>query len=403
MPGKATGESGGGGGRRFRLAGLLRWIAGEPFRVFFVSGILWSVAGVMLWPLYYQGMLSYYPSVVHARLMMEAFAGAFVAGFLGTAGPRIAGAPPLTAVELICLAGLHEANALSHLSLRHVQGDWLFVLFLVSLTGSLVVRAARARCVPPPLIPALTGLACGAAGAAMPVLPAAVADPRAWRLAGLLLNQGMLLLPVLGIGAFLFPRMMGGDFGMAAAPEGLRRDRRRAVAAGALILGSFGLEAWGWSVTGGLLRAGTAFAFLASSVRWRRRAGDPARGPVGNGLLWALGTGFCGIVLAAFLDYPVRISPDHLVYIGGFGVLMLLVSGHVLAGHAGEAVPAFSGPRLVRAIVALGILTALTRAVPGYLPQLTVSHHQYAALSWALIAVLWLVRHRRHFFTRGGD
>lgn len=33
------------------------------------------------------------------------------------------------------------------------------------------------------------------------------------RLAGLLVHEGFLLLPVLGVGAFLFPRVMGGFSG----------------------------------------------------------------------------------------------------------------------------------------------------------------------------------------------
>ena len=86
-----------------------RWLASEPYRVFFFSGALWSLIGVSLWPLFYAQKLGFYPNFVHARLMIEAFGGAFVVGFLGTAGPRMATAPKLTPLELFWLFGLHLA------------------------------------------------------------------------------------------------------------------------------------------------------------------------------------------------------------------------------------------------------------------------------------------------------
>ncbi len=95
---------------RVKRPGVLAWLAGERFRLFFFSGILWSIAGVSLWPLFYAGKLTFYPGITHARLINEAFGGAFVVGFLGTAGPRMAGAPRLSIAELIALFALHSAN-----------------------------------------------------------------------------------------------------------------------------------------------------------------------------------------------------------------------------------------------------------------------------------------------------
>ena len=60
----------------------LRWLASEPYRLFFFSGALWSIIGVALWPLYYAQQLGFYPGFVHARIMIEAFGAAFVVGFL---------------------------------------------------------------------------------------------------------------------------------------------------------------------------------------------------------------------------------------------------------------------------------------------------------------------------------
>src|SRR6188474_752538 len=118
--------------RRQSATQLWRWLAAEPYRVFFFSGAVWSIIGVSLWPLFYSQHLGFYPGVVHARLMIEAFGGAFVVGFLGTAGPRMATAPKLTPLELGWLFGLHQASALCHLGQEQRWGDALFLALLVS-------------------------------------------------------------------------------------------------------------------------------------------------------------------------------------------------------------------------------------------------------------------------------
>ena len=73
--------------QRKARAPIFAWLASEPYRLFFLSGILFSIAGVLMWPMLYHGMLDFYPGTSHARVMVQGFCGAFVVGFLGTAGP----------------------------------------------------------------------------------------------------------------------------------------------------------------------------------------------------------------------------------------------------------------------------------------------------------------------------
>src|SRR4051794_40722882 len=82
--------------------------ASEPFRIFFPMGVLIGISGVSLWPLYFLGIhRSFYPGVMHARLMIEGFAGGFILGFLGTALPRLLEVHPLSKRELFVLFGLY--------------------------------------------------------------------------------------------------------------------------------------------------------------------------------------------------------------------------------------------------------------------------------------------------------
>lgn len=381
-------------------AALLRWLAAEPYRVFFASGAVWSIIGVALWPLYYGQQLEFYPGFAHARIMIEAFGGAFVVGFLGTAGPRMASAPKLTAWELAWLFVLHQACGVSHLSLRMSWGDGLFVTLLFSLLLCLVIRVLRCRreAPPPQMLLALTGLLCGMAGATLHLVPATFMDLARLRLANLLLYQGLLLPPVLGIGSFVFPRMLGGAFGDAEPVSGHRRKLWRAVLAAAGVVASFFLEAGGLVTAGHILRAGAAGAYLVLEVRWH----SARRGSLTTGLKWALALGLLGLVLAP-LWYAQHVSIEHLLYIGGFGLLMLIVGSRVLFGHSGDLEGFFVRGGWPRWLVFLGVLAAITRATPAWRPSTTVSHHVYAAMTWAVLAVGWLWWHRRRFGKRDDD
>lgn len=383
--------------RRPAAQGVPRWLAAEPYRVFFASGVVWSIIGVALWPLYHAQTIGFYPGLAHARLMIEAFGGAFVLGFLGTAGPRMATAPKLTPLELGWLFILHQACGIAHLSLHMAWGDGLFLALLASLTLALVIRVLRFRqeAPPPQMLLALTGLACGIAGAALLLRPATYGDVARLRLASLLLYQGMLLPPVLGIGAFVFPRMLGGGFGESRTPAQHRAALLRAGATALLLVGSFALEVRGHVHAAYALRAGAALAYLLLEVEWKtRRAGS-----LTTGLKWALVLGLLGLVLAPWW-YAQHVSIEHLLYIGGFGLLMLVVGSRVLFGHSGDLEGFFARSRWVRFLVFLGVLAALTRATPAWRPTTTVSHHIYAACTWALLALGWLLWHRRRFVKR---
>jgi uncharacterized protein involved in response to NO len=375
----------------------LRWLAAEPYRVFFFSGAVWSIIGVTLWPLYYAQQIGFYPNFVHARIMIEAFGAAFVVGFLGTAGPRMATAPKLTPPELIWLFTLHQACGICHLTLHMAWGDACFIALLGSLLLALVVRVVKFRkeAPPPQLLLALTGLICGISGAALLLSPTTLLDPQRLRLANLLLYQGLLLPPVLGIGAFVFPRMLGGEFGDPKTAAQSRTKLIRAIVAAILIVVSFFLEACGQIISGYALRALVAAGYLLLEVRWKTEQ----TGSLTTGLFWSLILGWLGLALAGFF-YAQHVSVEHLLYIGGFGMLMLIVGSRVLFGHSGDLDGFFVKSKGVRFLIFLGVLAAITRATPAWVPSTTVSHHIYAALTWAILAALWLLWHRRRFMKR---
>ena len=140
----------------------------EPFRVFFPLGLLCGVIGLVLWPLFIWGAIPLYPGLIHARLMIEGFMGAFIIGFLGTAGPRLTSARFFSATEVGSLLALHLASTAAHLAGRLAIGDALFSATIVLLILFFGRRLASCDELPPPAFVLVGfGLVNGAAGAAM--------------------------------------------------------------------------------------------------------------------------------------------------------------------------------------------------------------------------------------------
>jgi uncharacterized protein involved in response to NO len=372
----------------------LVWLGSEPYRLFFLSGILFSIAGVAMWPLFFSGHFPFYPGVSHARVMIEAFGGAFVVGFLGTAGPRMLSAPRLKPWELVVLFALHLGNGLCHLRGLTTWGDALFLTLLAGFALSLATRVIffRKEWPPPAMLLAATGLACGIAGTILWLNPAWMERPEIRRLAGLLLYQGFLLGPVMGVGIFLFPRLLGGGFGESAS------FRRMALAA-LVLLASFAVEIRINPAAGQILRA-AAFLFALSHVRWRRDKDAASPGTLANSLrFWCLPLALMGLVAPVFSPLQ-HIALDHLLFVGGFGLLCLIAGSRVLFGHSGSLELFAKGSWIARGIVFATVLAAITRASANFMPKIMISHYEYAAWSWAAGAGLWTLWHFRRFFRK---
>jgi uncharacterized protein involved in response to NO len=383
------------------ISNPLVWLGSEPYRIFFLSGILFSIAGVMMWPLFYKGHLSFYPGVSHARVMIQAFAGAFVVGFLGTAGPRMLSAPRLKPWELVPLFILHFASGICHLRGMNVWGDSLFFVLLLAFAVALGVRVVgfRKELPPPPFLLAATGLICGIAGTFLWLNPSSLFRADLHRLARLLLYQGFLLGPVMGVGIFLFPRLLGNAFGEPEPGEKTRKSWWNMSIAALILVASFGVEVW-LNVNAGLfLRAG-AFVFALSHVRWLLKPGSPKIGTLANALrVWCLPLALAGLIAPIFF-YSRHIAVDHLLFVSGFGLVCLIAGSRVLFGHSGRVERFANRSWMARIIVLAIVLAALTRVSADFLPRVTITHYEYAAWSWIAGAALWALWHAPRFFKK---
>jgi uncharacterized protein involved in response to NO len=378
---------------------LWAMVLGEPYRLFFPLGLLASIGGVMMWPLLYAGWLPFYPGEAHARMMIEGFMGAFVVGFLGTAFPRLSGNRPWSGAEFLVMLLLWVLVVSSHAMGNVRAGDAAFCALLVALIAGMAGRLIFGhRDTPPPgfvlVFAGIAGAAVAAGFLGWNASPGLVQ----WQFARLWLFQGFLLLPLMGIGPYVMPRF----FGMASRhsfenspipPDGWWRVAAEAVTAGLLVIASFVLEVTEHSMAGQLLRAAVVLVWFAMQTPMLHKA--KVSTTPGNAVRWALLGLVAGCVCAAVWP-AARVGSLHLFFVSGLALATLAVGARVILGHAGRH-DLLGGKILwLRWVTGLLVLAATTRMSADFLPIVRVSHHIYAAWTWAIAGAIWFLALARY-------
>jgi uncharacterized protein involved in response to NO len=364
-----------------------RKICEEPFRIFFPAGIALGVLGVSLWLLYFAGASITYPNISHARLMIEGLMGSFIFGFLGTAGPRITSASPLSPVELAIVFGLDLVAAGAHFNNAHQVGDFVFLICLLVFVVALVRRFVKRKDSPPPNFALVAlGLVSGIAGTIM----VAVSEPdlfsRTYRFGNALLSECFVLLPVLGVAPFFIRRLL--DLPTPDVPEsralppGWKRRAGLAAFIGSLLIASFLIEAVKPSPLVSALRAVIVAVYVLTGIPLSGR----------STLAHGLRSGLAMIVVAliGLIFWPIwRIGWFHLLFIAGFNLIALSVATRVVLGHSGhlQLLPRRMWFFGVSAI--LITLAAISRLGAEISPQTRTLHLVSAAICWLVAVVIW--------------
>ena len=372
-----------------------RDVGREPFRVFFPVGVLAGITGVALWPLHFMGVVELYPGLAHARIMADGLFGGFIFGFLGTAMPRMLSAKPLHVMQVIPLLVVYSAMVVSFALGNIFTGDTLFLCLITMFFCFMAARAKQRKDTPPPgfVLVALAFLSAAAGGALAVVQHFRELDAYWITLQRLLSYQGFVLLPILGIGPFILPRLFGmqsqHDFAEMLVPAaGWWRKAFIAIGAGAGIIASFLLEAAGWHRLAHAARFGTTFVYLWLEMPFHRA--PSAVNVLGTAIRVALAG-----VLAGFLAVSVfptyRVTLLHLTLIGGFAIMTFVVATRVVYGHSGNLALLRGRNRWLHVAVGLMLFGMATRISGDFWPRILASHYSYGALLWIAGVSLWAV------------
>ncbi|CAA6679438.1 MULTISPECIES: NnrS family protein [unclassified Lentimonas] len=367
----------------------------EPFRLFFPVGVLWGIIGVALWPLFFAGALNYYPALAHPRLMIDGFAAFFIFGFMMTAGPRLLGAPAFGSKCICAIFGLACLSNLAFVFNQLALGDTLFAL----ATLALLLKAYRAYCartdMPPPGFPlAALGLICACVGSSLLALTATIwPNATAYALGKILLFQGFTMLPIIGVGAFFFPKIIGGqnrhdfDETMTPSAEWKRRFRQSIFAAIGFAL-SVVIELSGHITTAYTLRVLTLTAYIITQLPWMEfRRKERMHGLQ---LIFALSTIAIGLIGAAFFP-GYKVAWLHAYFFVGLTGTIFLVSLRVVFGHSDRPDLIRKSVKIFAWVTGTLILAASTRIVADFRPDLRTTHYIYASALWLICAIVWLV------------
>jgi hypothetical protein len=318
-----------------------------------------------------------------------------VVGFLGTAFPRLLDVPrirlPLTLVFTFAIA----AGTIAQFLGETFAGDLIFTSTLLLLVAALAIRFPKRRDVPPPAFVLVgVGLASGIAGGAIHVVAALRPEELpdlAYPVGRLLLHQGYLLFPIMGIGAFLLPRFFGLP-NRQSFPESLSLPPgwiTRAIFAGTcglVVLAGFVLEAKGMVRAGMAARAAGFLVYFLREVPIHQA--KFSGGSLAFGLRLAMVSIPFGYILMAV--WPGHsYSFIHVVLISGFSLLTFIVASRVVYGHSGQAEKFRATLKPIIALIALVILAMFTRVSADWMPAIRLSHYGYAGVSWIAGVIIW--------------
>ncbi len=370
-------------------------VVNEPFRAFFPLGMVLGICGVLLWPLHYSGIIATYPIVPHLRMMIYGFLGCFVFGFLFTAGPRLLSCPkPNKRV----VSALFATSLLTPILafFNPIASDLLFLGQLLGVVALGVYGFSKRGDMPPPgFVLGITGLICAVVGTVfMVMLSMGKGGAISYQLSRVLLFQAFPALPLIGIGAFFFPKLSG-----APNPQDLPTNPRlskpwlvrasfaAATAAGFIV--SIVFEIKGQLQVAYLLRAAALGGYLVSETPLLVRPRQ-ANSQLLHLLICSASIVLCFALVGLFPAQ--RTAWLHGFFICGLSGSILLVATRVVFGHSGNFPLAVASKNPL--LIAIGILAfaAAARVASDFWPNVRTTHQLYAATAWLAVAAVWMYK-----------
>jgi len=370
----------------------------DPFRLCFPVGIALALHASVLWILYIFSGVGAYPGQAHARLFVGGFLYYFILGFLLTAVPRFTQTPIASTAEIVLLA-VQIVTTLTSMALGHELAVWTSLLSGWLLLVVFAVRRFLRRGQNPPATFLFVGLGLllGLIGYASIVVFHAVPGMSAvWLVAGkTCVYDAMVLSLILGVGGRLVPGILGFDQVVpmqlsvsTATPPFLRTIPMPLV----LLVAAFGLsialEVLGLVLISYAVRASVITVVAAQF--WQIHRAPERRTWFTLMIRWSCWM----IVLGSWTMVATASEPiaaKHLLYIGGYLLLTLLVGGRVTMSHSGKGSSAEVQRHPYLTIGLFLLLAAFTRASANMWPAVYDSHLGYAAACLFIVIVIWAV------------
>lgn len=372
----------------------------EPYRVFFPAGLLLGIIGVSLWFLFGLGLISYYPLATHAAVQMQGYMAAFIIGFVLTAFPGFSGSRQGTVKEIFPIFALLLLVSVFHLLQMPLLAYICYAAVMMLCLRFIWTRFKHKEQLnfKPPLelvwIPA--ALIYNLVGLSLLIASQLITLPFWFERSGkLLIEQGFILSIVIGVGGFLGPRLMGTFRPPAVGINSAKPQEKGAVprvkiyiATATVLMLTFFLEAAGYFTTANLIRV---LIISAMFILNKSLCLKPVRTDQFVWVVWAsFWMVFIGYWLILF--FPVhRITLLHIVFIGGYTLMITGVGTMVSLSHAGKGERLQQPNPVLTVIIACLVLSLIVRLASAFFSESYFTLLVVSSSFWMLAAIIWLI------------
>lgn len=331
----------------------------NPYKPLFSLGIVSGLLGVMVWPLFTHHWLAFYPKQAHVQIMFFGFFWSFVAGFLFTAIPRMTGTPLASVVDVLIAAVLIAVQNVINYTPYYESSAVVFIGQTLYLLYFIVPRFLEKRKIP------FDGFLFFPAAFAMSLLGVVFYQVYGdMRFLIILSGEAFLTNLIIGLGSRLIPAVSRLPNAFMHPGMAVPLRWKTMFVKVFLLNTSFVAEAMGYKDLGNILRLLVVGYIAVDSF-----------GLLKKGTVFSVvALGLKCSVFFMIMSYVARLIPSdhnpvahsHLLYIGGFSLLTLMIATRVALAHSQTSLDYELKSILVFSVVALVSLSALMRWLANY-------------------------------------
>jgi uncharacterized protein involved in response to NO len=352
----------------------------DPYRVLFPLGLLGAIAGLLIWILFRESIINYYPRDVHANLMFFGFLWSFVAGFLMTAVPKMTNTSSANIQDILIVSLLVILQTVLSVTQKFQASVILFLIQISYLIFFITKRFLDKKQIP---FEGFFFVPFAFVQSILGVVVFLFSNGVNYSTLYLLSGEAFILNLILGIGSRLIPVLS--RIPNALTPDIQSKQSKKLIyllLAIVLNLG-FVIQAFFHQNIGIIIKL---IPILYVSINhFKLFSKGTTLSAVGVGLK----TGILFIIVsqigALFSLNPI--ANQHLLYVGGFFLITLMIGTRVMLAHGGESLnKEVKSPKIMSVIVLLVIAAGLRFHMGS---DISSSYLIYAAYAALLAVLIW--------------
>lgn len=355
----------------------------EPYRLLFPLGIFIGILGVLLWLLFQFGWIRFYPRAAHGNLMFFGLLWSFVAGFLMTAIPKMTSTKPAQILEISAAVSLSFIQLVLNIRNLTDASVALYLLQNLFLVFFIVRRFLVHRQIP----------FFGFIFLPMAFIQSFIGISLFWigsfdkNLILLFCGEAFILNLIVGLGSRLIPVIS--RLPNALLPTEKTKFKLKLWPLFAFILINTGY----WIELFGLKDLGLAVKIIGLAIAMIKLFRIFTKPVTWSYVGISLKISVLMLLVGNFLNFSFlnySLAGLHMIYIGGFTLITLMIATRVMLAHGGQTLEyEVSAPRIAW-VSAMILLSAILRWLAGV--QITSLFLSISVLFFITAVVTWSVQ-----------